>query len=248
VGKRKIRRRPRGTRLPPPTQDHLHVRAVLPPGFVLSDDGTLAAALVVAPVDLALAGGAEIATRQEQFASFVAGLGHATPVQVVVASVPQRCQAYRDRVAARVERFQDLAGQARRAGDAAGQARREHMAGVAQAHLELFELLLEEVRPRQERYLVVAWHNPFPLVGKRRELSAGKLDEGKREVERRLATLAAQLEHIGLATRRAEAEELTQILYSFYHMTTSPLARAERPAILASAVAFAAGEQRGGET
>ena len=72
--KKKVVRRPRGTELPPPTQDHLHVRAVIPPGFVVSDDGTIAAAVEVAPVDLALAGDAEILTRQEQFAAFVSGL------------------------------------------------------------------------------------------------------------------------------------------------------------------------------
>ncbi|HEC35812.1 MAG TPA: hypothetical protein ENI39_04665 [Anaerolineae bacterium] len=237
--KKRIARRPRGSQLPPPTQDHLHVRAVVPPGFVISDDGTIAAAVEVSPVDLSLAGGSEIAARQEQFASFVAGLQHTTPIQVVIATVPQRCQEYRDRVAARVERFRELAEQARRTGDEAARRRREHMAEVAEAHLSLFEVLLEEIRPKEERYLVVVWRNPFPLVGKRRELSADRLEEGKREVERRLAMVAGQLEHIGLETRRASADDLVQILYSFYHMTTSPLARATRPAILAGAIAFA---------
>lgn len=222
------------------------MRAVLPSGFVVSDDGTIAAAVEVSPVDLSLAGSAEIATRQEQFAAFVSALQYKTPVQVVVATVPQRCQEYRDRVAERVERFRDLAARAQRAGDEAGRERREHMAGVAQAHLSLFELLLEEVRPREERYLVVVWHNPFPLSGKHRELSSGKLDEGKEEVERRLSTVAAQLQHIGLGTRRVEGEEMVDLFYSFYHMTTSPLARAMRPAILAGAVAFAGDETQTG--
>ncbi len=245
--KKKITRRPRGSQLPPPTQDHLHVRAVIPPGFVIADDGTIAAALEVAPVDLSLAGGSEIATRQEQFASFVAGLQHTTPIQVVIAAVPQRCQEYRDRVAARVERFRELAEQARRAGDESARRRREHMAEVAEAHLSLFEVLLDELRPKEERYLVVVWHNPFPLIGKRREISADKLEEGKQEVERRLAMVAGQLGHIGLETRRVSADELVQIFYNFYHMTTSPLTRATRPAILAGAIARAPSEEPAGD-
>lgn len=240
--KKKVVRRPRGTELPPPTQDHLHVRAVIPPGFVVSDDGTIAAAVEVAPVDLALAGDAEILTRQEQFAAFVSGLQHKTPIQVVVATVPQRCQEYRDRVADRITRFRALAARAQRDNDETARERREHMASVAEAHLSLFEALLEQLRPREERYLVVVWHNPFPLVGKQRELSSEKLEEGKDEVERRLAMVASQLQHIGLQTRRVGADDLVDLFYSFYHMTTSPLARATRPAILAGAVAFADNE------
>lgn len=243
--KKKVSRRPRGTELPPPTQDHLHVRAVLPDGFVVADDGTLAAAVEVSPVDLSLAGSAEIATRREQFARFVAGLQQETPIQVVVATVPQRCEAYRDRVAARVERFEALAEASRQEGDQAARERRAHMAEVAQAHLSLFEVLLDEVRPRRERYLVLVWHNPFPVTKSRRELSGEHLEEGKKEVERRLTTVASQLEHIGLTTQRVGADDLIDLFYSFYHMTTSPLSRATRPAILASSVALGEDELRG---
>lgn len=244
MGKKKqqVSSRPRGTELPPSTQDHLHVRAVLPGGYVLADDGTLSAAVEVSPVDLALAGDAEIATRREQFAAFVAGLQHTTPIQVVIATTPQRCDRYRDRVKERIDRFLTLAARSRRDGDEEGYRRRAHMAEVAEAHLSLFELMLAEVKPRIERYLVVAWHNPFPLVGKQRQLSGDKLEEGKQEVDRRLSQVAAQLEHIGLTTRRMSADDLVQVFYSFYHMTTSPLARATQPAILASTVAFADAE------
>jgi len=238
VGKRRVSRRPRGTELPPPTQEHLHVRAVLPPGFVVSDDGTLAAVIEVSSVDLSLAGSAEIATRREQFAAFVSGLQVKTPVQFVVATVPQRCQEYRDRIKGRIERFRTLAARARRDGDEVSKQRREHMASVAETHLSLFEALLEELKPREERYLVVVWHNPFSLVDRQRELSVEKLEEGKAEVERRLATVASQLQHIGLQTRRVGTDDLVDLFYGFYHMTTSPLARATRPAILAGAVAF----------
>lgn len=241
MGKKKqnVSARPRGTELPPATQDRLHVRAVLPGGYVLADDGTLAAALEVSPVDLALAGDAEIKTRHEQFAAFIAGLQYQTPIQVVVATVPQRCERYRERVRERIDRFQALAARSRREGDEEGYRRRAHMAEVAEEHLSLFELMLEEVKPRVEQYLVVVWHNPFPLAGQRRQLSGEKLEDGKQEVDRRLAQVAAQLEHIGLETRRMDADDLVQVFYSFYHMTTSPLARATRPAILAGAVAFA---------
>lgn len=221
------------------------MRAALPGGFVLADDGTLAAALEVSPVDLSLAGDAEIMTWQEQFAAFVAGLQHTTPIQVVVATVPQRCERYRQRVRERIDRFLALAARSRRADDEEGHRRRAHMAEVAEAHLSLFELMLEEVKPRVERYLVVVWHNPFPLAGKRRQLSGEKLEDGKQEVDRRLAQIAAQLEHIGLKTRRMSEQDMLEVFYSFYHMTTSPLARATKPAILASAVAFAEGEEAG---
>ncbi len=245
--KRIVRRHPRGTELPPPTQDHLHVRAVEPPGFVVADDGTIAAALEVFPVDLALAGGAEVESWQERFATFVSGLRHTMPIQIVVATVPQRCQEYRDRVAARIERFERLAEEARREGDEEAWRRRVHMAEVARAHLSLFETLLEEMRPREERYLVVVWHNPFPLVGRQRRLSREKLEEGKKEVERKLAAVAGQLAHVGLETRQVGVDDLVQVFYEFYHMATSPLARAVRPAVLASAVAFPESERKGGD-
>lgn len=244
---KKVRQRPRGSDLPPPTQDHVHVRAVLNGGFILSDDGTIAAAIEVSPVDLALASDAEVTTRHEQFSRFCSGLDHNIPIQITVARVPQRCQEYRDRVAARVQRFQNLASQARDEGDEERRQRLQHMAEVALTHLSLFEVLLEEVQPRRERYLVIVWRNPFPLVKKQRQLSREKLEEGKREVERRLAMVSTQLEHIGLETQRVGSRELVQVFYSFYHMTTSPLARATRPAILAGTVAFADEERKGEE-
>jgi len=227
---------PRGVTLPPPTQEHLHLRALLSSGFLLADDGTLSAALEVLPVDLTLADEGERIMWRERFATFVTSLRYDLPVQVVVATVPHRCEEYRDRVAERADHLRGIADEARRRGDEEAYARRMHMAELAEMHLSLMEMLLESLQPREERYLVVVWHNPFPITGGKRHLSPDKLREGEKEVERRLSAVAGFLRQAGLEARRLDDEELLEMVYSFYHMTMSPLTRAERPSVLAGAV------------
>jgi len=227
---------PRGYELPPPTQDHLHVRGVMSPGILVADDGTLSTAAIVEPVDLSLT---DMAGRQqyyELFARFLAGLPHTCPVQLVVGSLPQRCEAYRDRVKARVERYLALAEDEASLTDEARQARLLHMADVAQAHLSFFEAVLDLERPRKEVYLVVVWHNPFPVATKRRELSASKLEEASKELDRKLAQVMGGLSRMGLTARRATEDDLVDVVHAFYHMTISPLARLQRPSVLASTV------------
>jgi hypothetical protein len=227
---------PRGYELPPPTQDHLHVRGAMSPGILVADDGTLSTAAIVEPVDLSLT---DMAGRQqyyELFARFLAGLPHTCPVQIVVGSLPQRCEAYRDRVKARVERYLALAEEDEALADQARQARLLHMADVAQAHLSFFEAVLDLERPRKEVYLVVVWHNPFPVATKRRELSTSKLEEASKELDRKLAQVMGGLSRMGLVARRATQDDLVDVVHAFYHMTISPLARLQRPSVLASTV------------
>jgi hypothetical protein len=244
-GKNKlVSKSPRGLELPPPTQEHVHVRAVEPPGFLIADDGTIAGAVVVDPVDLALADAQQRRVWQEMFGRFIGGLQHKVPIQIVVGTRPQRCDEYRDRVRERISRFEALAEEARAGSRAADEQRRTHMAEIAQAHLSLFEVLLDEMRPREETYLVVVWHNPFPILKGRRQLSADKLEEGKKEVERKLGLVASGLQHIGLNVRRAEVEDLEGVVFNFYHMTTSPLARLVRPAVLVGTIPMPGDEGR----
>lgn len=227
-----VSRKPRGLELPASTQDHVHVRGVEPPGFLISDDGTIAGALIVEAVDLALAGEQGASVWHEMFARFIGGLRHTTPIQIVISTKPQRCDEYRQRVYERVQRLEALADEAQAAGDRAGEARRRRLAALADAHLGFFEALLDTVRPREEEYLLVTWHNPFPILHGSRVLSQEKLEAGKQEVERKLMALADALSHIGLSVRRATAEDLTRVVFGFYHMTISPLARLERPGVL----------------
>lgn len=214
----------------------------MPPGVLLADDGTMAAACVVAPEDLSLT---DVEGRRfwyEVFARFLGGLTHECPIQLVMGSLPQRCEAYRDRVLARVEKYLGLAQAAADRGDEDGKWRLLHMADVAQAHVDFFEYTLELQQPREEVYLVVVYHNPFPVIGKRREVSAEKLEQGKKELDRKLAMVMGGLARAGLDVRRATEEDLVSVVHAFYHMTTSPLARLQRPGVLHSLVVGDEGE------
>ena len=243
--KRSVSAPPRGTQLPPPTQDHLHIRAILPPGLIVADDGTIAAVLEVSPVDTALLNEEEIQTYRIRFANMIAGLDHQTPLQITIATFPHRCEEYRDRIRGRIEHYRALAEEARKGGNEDEAGRYAHLAEVAEMHLSLMETLLEHLQPREERYLVTVAYNPFPLVRHRRVLSAEGLEKGKQEVELRVARVRAAFEHMGLKARRLDEEELLAVCHSFYHMSTSPLARATPPAVLASAVILGEEEEDG---
>jgi hypothetical protein len=220
--------KPKAATLPPPTQDHLHVKGIVE-GVVVADDGTLSKAMEVLPVDLAIMGQAEQDRYRLAFGRAISSIRAPLAVQIVIASRPQTCDEYRRRLKARAV---EMARKAALSEDPADRARREGLAERALRWAAFIEAQLGYVRPLEEQYLIVVWHNPFPLKARRRLLSQARFEEGKRELLRRFHLVGDIVRQADLQVRELGDQELLAVMYRFYHWSLSPLGLGVMPRVL----------------
>ena len=220
---------PKAAHLLPPTQEHLHVRGIVE-GVVIADDGTLARAMEVSPVDLTAMGSDEQARYRVAFGQAIAGVRFPLSVQIVIASRPQTCDEYRSKLKQRAQHLDHLAAVAEKPSE------RERLGKKAERALRwvaFIETQLGFVRPLEEQYLIVVWHNPFSLKAKRRVLTRGKFDEGKLELERRFSLVAEVMRsQADLQVRPLGDQELLAVMYRFYHWSLSPMGLGMMPRML----------------
>lgn len=209
---------PKAAQLLPPTQDHLHIRGVVD-GVIVSDDGTMAKVMEIEPVDLLAMGQAERERYRMSFSRAVASIRAPLAIQVVIASQPQTCKEYLKRLK---KRANDMAQSAALETDQSERQRRKEMAHRARRWSAFIETQLTYVRPLEEQYLVVVWHNPFPLKAKRRVLSQDKFEAGKQELIRRFGLVRDVFQNADLQVRELDDNALLAVVYRFYHWSLSP--------------------------
>ncbi len=226
---------------PPPTQLHLNIRCFV--GDVLvARDGTLARVLEVEPVDLTMADPEEAAFVRSQFGRFISSIRFPDAVQVIMATHPQNLKAYLDRMrdlsAARLRETEAL-----RETDAVRSLREERLGRRLARWVAFIEFALNEVRPIENRYLLVVFHNPFVARTATRTMTVEVFDKAAAVLQRKLAHVQGELSHAGLQARELSAAEVGEIVYSFYHPVCSPLADLTPPRLrlMPSLVATGAG-------
>ena len=217
--------KPRGAEQLPPTQDHLHVRGIVD-GVVVSDDGTLARAMEVTAVDLSMLGEERREMHRLAFARAIASIRSPVAIQIVIASRPQTCAEYRRQLKSRA---QEMAEDAALESDSGERQRREAMALRAMRWAAFIETQLSFVRPLEEQYLIVVWHNPFPVRAKRRVLSQEKFEKGRDELARRFSLVCDVMQKADLEVKPLNDQELLAVIYRFYHWTLSPLGAGVEP-------------------
>jgi hypothetical protein len=217
--------KPKAAERLPPTQEHLHVRGIVD-GVLVSDDGTLASAMEVTPVDLSMMGAARRQMYHMAFSRAIASIRDPLAIQIVIASRPQTCAEYRRRLKTQAR---ETAQAATLETDPDQRQRREAMAGRAMRWAAFVETQLSFVRPLEEQYLIVVWHNPFPIRSKRRILSQERFQSGKQELSRRFALVRDVMQKADLDVRPLNDQELLAVIYRFYHWTLSPLGAGVEP-------------------
>ena len=211
----------------PPTQLHLNIRCFVG-DILVASDGTLAAVLEIEPVDLTMADPDEAAFVRSQFGRFVSSIRFPDAIQIVMATYPQNLKAYLDRMRAlSAQRLRDA--EALRDGDAAV-ARREARLGHRLLQWVAFvEFALKEVRPIENRYFVVVFHNPFIARTSTRTMTKEMFEKAATVLNRKLAHVQGELSHTGLQARELSASEVAETVYFFYHPVCSPLADQTAP-------------------
>ncbi len=220
-------KRPNAAHSAPPTQLHLNLRCFVGDVLVASD-GTLARVLEIEPVDLTMADPDEAAFVRSQFGRFVSSIRFPDALQIVMATYPQNLKAYLDRMRAlSAQRLRDA--EALRDGDAAVARREERLGHRLLQWIAFIEFALKEVRPIENRYFVVVFHNPFIARTSTRVLTGEVFEKAATILNRKLAHVQGELLHAGLQAREMEASEVAEIIYFFYHPVCSPLADQTAP-------------------
>ncbi len=216
-------------------------------GIVISDDGTLARAMEVLPVDLSMMAQGKRERYRMMFSRAIAAIRDPVAIQIVIASRPQTCKRYLKRLK---ERAQRMARKAALTHDTQPdlRRRRERLAERALRTAAFVETQLSFVRPLEEQYLVVVWHNPFPIKVKRRVLTQKKFHEGQEELARRFNLVRSVMQDADLATRALGDQEILAVIYRFYHFPLSPLGAGVEPRVRAiqPSLYVDTGDARGG--
>jgi len=219
---------PKAARRLPPTQEHVHVRAVAD-GVVVCDDGTLAKALEVMPVDLPMMGSGQRERYRLMFGRAIASIRAPLAIQIVIASRPQTCQEYLKRLKERSFEMEQKATLTDEEEEPTLKARRQTMADRAMHWAAFVETQLSYVRPLEQQYLVVVWHNPFPIKAKRRVLTRERFEKGKQELARRFSLVRSVFKDADLQVRPMDGQEMLTVIHRFYHFPLSPLGRNQEP-------------------
>jgi len=217
-------KKPKPAHSAPPTQLHLNVRTFI--GNVLvADDGTLARVLEIEPADLTMADPDEAAFVRSQFGQFISSIRFPDAIQFVMATYPQNLKAYLDRMRGMLA--QRLRGaEAMRETQPVQAGREERLGRRLERWIGFIEFALTDVRPIENRYFAVVFHNPFVSLarGQKREMTVQVFDKAATVLHRKLAHVLGGLDHAGLKWRLLEAEEAADVIYAFYHPVCSPLA------------------------
>ena len=225
LGKGKQTIKPKASEQLPPTQEHLHVRGIVD-GVVVSDDGTLARAMEVTAVDLSMMGEGRQEMYRMAFARAIASIRDPLAIQIVIASRPQTCTEYRRHLKTRAQKMADDAALETAVQE---RKRREAMADRAMRWAAFVETQLSFVRPLEEQYLIVVWHNPFPIRAKRRVLSQERFEKGREELARRFSLVKDVMNKADLEVKPLNDQELLAVIYRFYHWSLSPLGAGVEP-------------------
>jgi hypothetical protein len=199
-------------------------------GIVVSDDGTLARAMEVQPLDLSMMAPGQRERHRLMFARAIAAIRDPLAIQIVIASRPQTCREYLKRLKRRAETMVQKAALTDE-DEPDLRRRRETMAERAMHTAAFVETQLSFVRPLEEQYLVVVWHNPFPIKAKRRVLTCQRFEKGKDELARRFGLVKSVMEDADLEVRALGDEEILGVIYRFYHFPLSPLGAGVEPRI-----------------
>ncbi len=227
--------------VPPPTQLHLNIRRFV--GDVLvADDGTLAQVLEIEPVDLTMADPDEAAFLRAQFGRFISSIRFPDAIQIVMATFPQNLAAYLGRMRGLSDERLRQAELLREADPP--RARRERRLGERLSRWAAFiQYTLEQVRPIENRYLVVVFHCPPALSpGRRRSQAPGATDRAIEVLGRKLSHVEGELNHAGLKAHRLSATQVAELVYFFYHPVKSPLADQTPPRLRLGSSLLASGE------
>ncbi len=233
-------KKPNAAQSAPPTQLHLNIRCFV--GNVLvASDGTLAAVLEIEPVDLTMADPDEAAFVRSQFGRFVSSIRFPDALQIVMATYPQNLRAYLDRMRSlSTQRLLDA--ESLREGDGARSMREERLGRRLLQWVAFIEFALKEVRPIENRYFVVVFHNPFIARAATRVMTQETFDKAAAVLNRKLAHVQGELSHAGLAAREMKAAEIAEIVYFFYHPVCSPLADQTAPRLRLMSSVIATGQ------
>jgi len=215
-------RKPEAAHSAPPTQLHLNIRCFA--GDVLvARDGSLARVLEIEPVDLTMADPEEAAFVRSQFGRFISSIRFPDALQIVMATYPQNLKAYLDRMRAlSTTRLREA--EALREADATTSRREERLGQRLSRWVAFIEFALQEVRPIENRYFVVVFHNPFVARSSTRTMTTQVFEKALAVLNRKLAHVQGELSHAGLVARELNAAEVAEIVYFFYHPVCSPLA------------------------
>jgi len=232
--------KPNAAQSAPPTQLHLNIRCFVG-DILVASDGTLAAVLEIEPVDLTMADPDEAAFVRSQFGRFVSSIRFPDALQIVMATYPQNLKAYLDRMRAlSAQRLRDA--EALRDADAAVARREARLGHRLLQWVAFIEFALKEVRPIENRYFVVVFHNPFIARTATRVLTGEVFDKAVAVLNRKLAHVQGELAHAGLQAREMKADEVAEIVYFFYHPVCSPLADQTAPRLRLMSSVIATGQ------
>ncbi len=241
-------KKPKAAHSAPPTQLHLNIRCFV--GDVLvARDGTLARVLEIEPVDLTMADPDEAAFVRTQFGRFISSIRFPDAVQIVMATYPQNLKAYLDRMRAlSTTRLREA--EALRDADAIRSRREERLGRRLSRWVAFIEFALQEVRPIENRYFVVVFHNPLVARSSTRTMTTEVFEKALAVLNRKLAHVQGELSHAGLQAREMPAREVSEIVYFFYHPVCSPLADQTPPRLrlLPSLITTGAGWSPDGKT
>lgn len=232
--------RPKTAQSAPPTQLHLNLRCFV--GDVLiASDGTLARVLEIEPVDLTMADPDEAAFVRSQFGRFISSIRFPDAIQIVMATYPQNLKVYLDRMRAlSATRLREA--EALRDADAAWSMREERLGHRLLRWVTFIEFALKEVRPIENRYFVVVFHNPFIARTSTRTMTKEMFEKAATVLNRKLAHVQGELAHAGLQARELPADEVAEIVYFFYHPVCSPLADQTAPRLRLMSSVLATGQ------
>lgn len=214
------------------TETLVDVMALVGDALVL-DNGSFVRAIEVLPVDLERG---DPAARQQYWSLFAAALRRLRApmsIQIVVVTQPQDLGPY-------LARWQAAAAnwltRAEHAADEDTRARRRRMGAAATETAAFLTAAHEQLRPMQQRYLVVFSHNPFPeaLSGKGsvRVLRDTIVAEALNRLNESFQVVWAAFGEIGLSLRALDAPGLCQVLWDHYHHPPSILGADRSPVSL----------------
>ena len=232
--------KPNAAQSAPPTQLHLNIRCFVG-DILIASDGTLAAVLEIEPVDLTMTDPDEAAFVRSQFGRFVSSIRFPDALQIVMATYPQNLKAYLDHMRAlSAQRLRDA--EALRDTDEARSVREERLGRRLLQWIAFIEFALKEVRPIENRYFVVVFHNPFIARTSTRVMTHEVFEKAAAALNRKLAHVQGELAHAGLQAREMKASEVAEIVYFFYHPVCSPLADQTAPRLRLMSSVIATGQ------
>lgn len=194
--------------LPPPTQEHLAIRDIVPPGIVLFTDGIAMCVVEVLPVDLTMSEVRDEERYARQFEEFL-GSWDGGALMILVASFPQDCSSLLARLeeSARWYQEQEELGY-----------RRPGMGMRAREFLQALLKLTAELRPTSYRYFVGVFAASPLLRGGRGDGRGEDLDAVRKRALEQANRLMVRLEHHGFTARMLSDEELIGLFATYYHL------------------------------